>query len=879
MSSANARSKPQGGYDLHDGFQPGYGASTQLHDQQPVQGSSPPSGGNKPKFVRPSDIYKRMSQEMEKERLSMDSNRPSLDGITGKGSGATSPEVSRAPGEHRRNVSFDRDDPAEQSLYGDRTLLPTVKEREQSTDSYPTKTTTFSSEPDSQSTGPKGISPQLPEVSRMSMFGDDFFSSGIKDLSTPKATSVAPVTESRESQPQISGKAAIEAPMDNSSGGDQPTSESQAAKKTAHEHLKRPSLPGGWVSETTNVDSFAPTPMESPGESGPDADARQLGTTLSDRPPYAAASRNDAPTSTVMAPDAKNEVDEGVVAASSGASIGIGHHPTPQSLPPLKTSGPLKSATSTDREEPTARATTNDSAPASSVYQQSPQTTTNPPSAAASPYDQSPAVMPVYSQHESANPTFAPHLGAPRKSTLSSVTTASPLKESDMLREEIMRSLSPAVDAPTSTARLGPLDAETSDAPELPRESRSLSGIYDDYYGFQEDKTLQETGQYLKSESERPQESGDDAARAQVPAGPVTTALPEIRPLSPNKQGATKPKITTENRERRFSFDAGPEHVTLSPVEASLSAAVSFGSNSDRQTTRPEHEEDRTETISTSVPHEPAASPEPASNQLHAPAQTISHQVSQLSIGATENVDVNLIGQPSPLSGSRSGTPRGATPIPVEDKVLVQPETKTSDEHRTPETELHPTPVQDKPDSLPEVANGGANHTANTSAKIMPFREILSIGPPQHRIQKFDETRMQFFNMDTGLGDWLQHMQSQGDGAVGDYHRSGKDMASSAPAPASQQPYYQQYLNASNPNLSMPPPTRTATVNHGGQSPNVPQGQQGTSGFNNGVQVGTKGKELLQAAGVLGNKGVKTGMKFFSKSKTKLRERGDKVFN
>lgn len=211
--------------------------------------------------------------------------------------------------------------------------------------------------------------------------------------------------------------------------------------------------------------------------------------------------------------------------------------------------------------------------------------------------------------------------------------------------------------------------------------------------------------------------------------------------------------------------------------------------------------------------------------------------------------------------------------------MLIQPDTQTSDEHRTPEADSHSASAQHKPEGLPEVVDGGVGHTANTAAKIMPFREILSIGLPQHRIQKFDETRVQFFNMDTGLGDWLHHMQSQGECAVGDHHHSGNDMASSATAPASQQPYYQQYLNASNPNLSIPIPTRSATVNHGGQSPNVPQGQQGASGFNNGVQVGTKGKELLQAAGVLGNKGVKTGMKFFNKSKTKLRERGDKVFN
>ncbi|KAH7018246.1 uncharacterized protein B0I36DRAFT_335573 [Microdochium trichocladiopsis] len=858
-SMSGAGGVPQGPYDPQNGFQPGYGTSTRQHEGLPTQESPAPPAANKPRFVRPSDIYKRMSQEKERERLSMESNRPSLDGITGRGNGATSPEASRTSGEQRRKASLDRDEPADYTLHGDRTALPTVAERDQSADISPIKTSTFDTGPSLQAKGPESTSPLLPEVSRMSMFGDDFFSSSIKDLSPPKQTNIAPIAESDERQPRE--PIAAGAKTTQTSGADSAADAglgTAAAKKTAHGHLARPSLPGGWVSET-------PTPLETPAESLPVTDMRLPAPATSRGVASSAAERNDAPANvmaTAPGADAAAASDSGEKwePPSNGPPTKLEQHPTPHSLPPLKTQDPLKGTTDSIREGPGAESATSNIAPSSSVYQDSPQVMSHP---------QSSSETPVYSRQENLPPTFAPPLGAPRKSTLSSVTTASPLKESDVLREEIIKSLSPAVDSPTHEARLGPPTPSSPNAPDMPHESRSLSGIYDDYYGFQEDKALQETSRYLKSDAE-PQQGPAPSAATQANAN-----LPEIRPLSPNKQGLN-PQVSTEHRERRFSFDAGPEHVTLSPVEAPTSTAVSFGSMSDRQPSRPEYQAaDRTETSNGPPPRETTSGPESTNTQLHAPSQTITHQVSQMSIGANNDGDVNMIDQPSPLSAGKSETPRGATPGPIEDKVLVLPDS-TADDSTAPEVVSDQILASDKAEVLPETADAPAP-AGNTSGKIMPFREILSIGLPQHRIQKFDETRVQFFNMDTGLGDWLRHMHAQGDGTNTDGPRGGNDLASPTTAPASQQPYYQQYLNASNPNLSMPPPGRTNTGNVAGQSPNMSQGQQaqfGSSGFNTGGQVGTKGKELLQAAGVLGNKGVKTGMKFFNKSKTKLRERG-----
>ncbi|KXJ89383.1 hypothetical protein Micbo1qcDRAFT_165447 [Microdochium bolleyi] len=510
-------------------------------------------------------------------------------------------------------------------------------------------------------------------------------------------------------------------------------------------------------------------------------------------------------------------------------------------------------------------------------------------SAAASPSGPYSAAAPMYSRNEGAPPSFPPSLVGPRKSTLSSVTTASPLKESDKLSDEIMKSLSPAPDTSTSVHRLGPPTPTSGNAPERNREDRSLSGIYDDYYGFQEDKTLQETGRTLKTEAQTPLESATTThpntatqSTTQAAAPQHGLGMPEIRPLSPKKTGEVQP--STQNRERRFSFDAGPEHVTLSPVEAPTSTAVSFGSNSDRQQAKPEYKEtSQLEANTHPALRATTTSPEPAPSpsQLQPATSTITHQVSQLTIGGDNDADAGTIDQPSPVSAEQSALSAANATMMPEDKVLVQPGLLAQESSTAPEVVSSPMAPAEKSEGIPEAVDAASAPAVNASAKIMPFREILSIGLPQHRIQKFDDTRSQFFHMETGLSEWLHHMQSQEGGINDGRGQGGNDLTSQTAAPAPQQPYYQQYLNASNPNLTMPPPSRQGTNVPAGQSPNMShgqgqgqgQGQFGASGFNTGGQVGTKGKELLQAAGVLGNKGVKTGMKFFNKSKTKLREK------
>ena len=97
--------------------------------------------------------------------------------------------------------------------------------------------------------------------------------------------------------------------------------------------------------------------------------------------------------------------------------------------------------------------------------------------------------------------------------------------------------------------------------------------------------------------------------------------------------------------------------------------------------------------------------------------------------------------------------------------------------------------------------------------KIVTFREILTLKSPAERIRAYNNTREQFSNMDTGLNHWItatidaqpEHAELLSRGgrfesaAIG--HRPspsrGKLLKTSPTNATMQQPYYQQYLNAS----------------------------------------------------------------------------------
>ncbi|PHH88031.1 hypothetical protein CDD83_8080 [Cordyceps sp. RAO-2017] len=157
----------------------------------------------------------------------------------------------------------------------------------------------------------------------------------------------------------------------------------------------------------------------------------------------------------------------------------------------------------------------------------------------------------------------------------------------------------------------------------------------------------------------------------------------------------------------------------------------------------------------------------------------------------------------------------------------------------------------------------------------MAFREIMGMTHPVERIAKYNETRQYFASADSGLNTWLAALQVQypeyANGPV-PFSAAASRQAAQPLSPSSagaqstaQQPYYQQYLNASAPSAPHSGRSRLGGLQ-------APSQSTGSTFGHPSNQIGTRSKEFMQSAGKMG-KGL------LSKGKNKLRGSGDKVFH
>ena len=176
--------------------------------------------------------------------------------------------------------------------------------------------------------------------------------------------------------------------------------------------------------------------------------------------------------------------------------------------------------------------------------------------------------------------------------------------------------------------------------------------------------------------------------------------------------------------------------------------------------------------------------------------------------------------------------------------------------------------------------------------KVPAFREILTLKTPSDRIKSLDNARQHFAEMNTGLAHWIaatmndlpEHSALVKNGGQFGTGTSDQKISPSRSKLAGfrlssvqplQQPYYQQYLNASSqPVTSNPTSTAQTSAAH---APGFNHTQSGHIG--NRHQVQAKGKDLLHSAGKFGGKANVAAKGLFSKSKNKLRGAGgaDKV--
>jgi hypothetical protein len=772
-------------------------------------------------------------------------------------------------------------------------------------------------------------SPKLPDLARMSVFGADFFSTSAAYTAdappVPQLTTTypAPPSPSVESQlatntQEIASKSVapvIGDSVQTSSGStkmEQQATPSKVTDGTSSQQIppigategglkregspmnineadklakpSRPSLPGTWVSETPSV-----LPVENSGVKPPTPAARRI-LDSGEVSPVSDDEDDRGRQSDWFRAEPRNEPAN---AASQIKSTTVAApvlpapapQPSPRSLPPLQTGStraitpeavPLRSearAVSAPTAQPlSADSDVMQSPPAAEI---TPTAPLNPRSAVERPVD------------------FVAPSRLQREGTMSTVATSSPAKESDKLREEIIKSLSPVggINAFSSPMAKRVSTGDSAGA----RESSYLDSVYDDYLGGNDDSPQRQRYSVRTSQGEDTPSTTTNSPLAQrnLPDSSLAAAIPEkVSELEPS---------APEAKSKRFSWEMNSEQVVdLEPVKEDVEPASPPATQETPSVTAdpvvippPQMATHSPRTAVETIPTSETTSPKLAeSNLMNVPKDSsgISHQVSQASTAPGRRAGSPLLEPPSPVSVMTDKQPVNSDDDPrrlslADEKALIQ--TSSNPVSPTPPPEQHPA-LQKTAQDTPETTMPSTGEQ-QSAVKILTFREILDMPNQTERIKKYDETRAQFAAMDSGLADWMIKVKSQhpehahvtasffiAPGAPQSAPGMGVNQGPVSPAgiqpmiqqqQQQQQPYYQQYLNASSPNLNMPPPGRTSTGNMqmgGGQSP--------SSDFkHSGNQVGAKGKELLLAAG-------KAGKGLLSKGKNKLRGTGEKVF-
>lgn len=551
---------------------------------------------------------------------------------------------------------------------------------------------------------------------------------------------------------------------------------------------------------------------------------------------------------------------------------------------------------------------------------QSPETATSPQplatsSAAPSPPLKDDVTLPPLTTgkaedlHESApkddSETQNPLMKLPTLSTNASPTD----DETDRLRKEIVRSLSPRdstsiadqdwVPPPNAAARQSTLGLP---APSAPRDSMYLPSEYDNYWAETE-----EDAQVESQTQEQTAPVSDAAASSYIASTGLHNVeesedIPTIAPLSPKRASMLPVEPTQHTLERKFSWEAAlPEQVTTAPEHSQSPPAIVspqpiVAELEAEQVSVPGATVARSDSaspapLSLRSPHASGAQPEDHKDSVGSEgivagavvaAAVVAPAVSTIRPVSADSEDVGSSSQAALPYSKAMSTEGTDTVSPMSAK--VEPVRSQSQQINSmldiggPQTS---PPPQDGPRQSLQQNDVPRPHIPVDPTMPKPFKEIMSLNSPQQRINAYNESRQQFATMDSGLANWmhataaLPHLQNPlasagaGAGAQAQRPKSGNILA---PQP---QPYYQQYLNASTPTASPPPQAR-----YSGGTPTT-----GTQGFGSASskttqqvqQVQAKSKELLHTAGIFGGRASKAGKGLLAKGKSRFKGSGDKV--
>ncbi|KAJ4386179.1 hypothetical protein N0V93_009072 [Gnomoniopsis smithogilvyi] len=812
------------------------------------------------KVIRPSDIYKRVEEEKEKERKSIDSTRRSSLASSGDGDG---PDAS---GNSARRLSFGKNDGGDgsrslhalapvaerKSEYGFDGLMinpgaPPPQQPQVSSDvvtetpveieprheqetllqseSGPPKLEFQQTSTDQASTqGPKkrfSTSPKLPDFARMSGFGSDFFSSGGGFLGgSPKqpeayaeatampATGSNPTGVTRAAEPtHHEGEPKLIAQTDDQSAA---LSNTQPPPEPSHPKPFRPSLPGGWVSETPSSIGETATPFE--GDSNMNTRIPPIGEDPEDLALKPAPLRTPTPR------------DRETFAKSADGSRASSRSGRASPVKPLALRTSLSPLVNVEQ-------------PGQDVKDGSRTPERQDDNGAQGASDKTPVAVAPLQPRPSGSDSPGRDSRAPilRTDTLTS-DSSSPLKESDVLRDEIIRSLSPVRGSDSH------LEAQGADG--ATRESAYLSDVYGDYWAGGDQKTEGEQARDIGHTEPLSTVREDDSASA-TPTPPAGSEL-----------DSTKPDLKRE----RFSWEAASESPAPSPKKHPL----------------PELPKDE--------PSPGFEAPQLASPLGSGPMSPLI-ALPTLDFDRNDDQDSNTPHSPTDDHEFSTSANRGSE--------LFSPSTEkmTLDSPTTPTgeglTSLDPEPLQaSSPAEFPLPRSPSPNKVAgddtpptSSSQNTMNLKQIMALPTSPERVYKMLEARAEFASTPSGLPDLLAELLAQPEhanaGPSFKYAPAGADL----PLFANQRKTHQAAaaaMGGEGASAAGGPGRRSSITLGGGIGGGGGSARIGSMSGATAAQLGhlmhgpagAKGKELLQSAGKMG-KGL------LSKGKSKLRERAE----
>ncbi|KAK3311505.1 uncharacterized protein B0T15DRAFT_389203 [Chaetomium strumarium] len=430
-------------------------------------------------------------------------------------------------------------------------------------------------------------------------------------------------------------------------------------------------------------------------------------------------------------------------------------------------------------------------------------------------------------------------------------STDSPVKDSDMLSAEIIKSLSPGQEVASGTDVVEGSTA-TYNAPvaDPTRESSYLGDVYGDYWATTEDKAepsvltsarADEPGKAAQNHPPpSPNAPADNQAVVESKRGSTSSSIPSINTLAKSPEVQAETATESGGLRRRFSWEAaleGSVPVGLSsPGAALFTEQKALGSGA--------------ETVSTPTTKPTAPETEPSRPAQYAEGMKSADDLRAESapelLGPAPSTDRRRE-SPSPLSVLSDERKESKRLSLAEEKIVLQPDLPS------PPLEQHPVFATVQESRRAEPA------TPPSPQNLLGFRTIMEMSLASERIKHYKETRWQFSAVDTGLDDWLKAMLSR-------HPEHANAVMSYASAAASQAQHGSQgAAPASGQGARAPAHLPMAHLQH----------SLGGLGHSSN-QMGAKSKELLMAAGKAG-KGFGKGL--LSKGRSKLRGTGDKVFS